>query len=676
MTNRPLLATVVILAVLGAAWPASRLQAQESLRMEGVNVSYSGISRPYAEAIGRTVAAARSIAVEKFGFDMPKTITVNVTADPAGTVRLFNDGADRFSLSVRSESDLRKPSSTGVFHLYGLCHEVGHLAMYRPIRDHGWMTGAAAEGWAHYLGSRLVDEVYAREGADLWPDRYEYLDDGMKRLESQLAASSPSATAQGAGQWKALAEIVGDRGIAPIFVSWGKAVVDPANPAMALAEPVARPFGDPRMAEWWNQAQTTLIFKRPKSTFVPGAVAAGQLAGQPDELARDDGRQAGKQSTAGGGHAVRFETPGDGYCLTSVRFHGARYGAPAAPSEDFHVWLCDEDFKAIGDFPFPYSRVKYGSFGWVTLKIKPTRVPKTFLVCIGFNPTATKGVFLNYDAESSGHSLSGLPGGGKRPFDRGDWMIRATVDRVAGEPEAADTARPSAEAIRTWVDLTGAFRVDAEYLGRDDGNVRLKKLDGAVITVPISKLSQVDREFVQTQAGRTDGGASPSGLASVTAPDLTGKPEELALDDGQAAGKKSFPMGLAVALDAPGEPCYLTSVRIHGSRYGNPRAPNEEFHVSLCDADFNLIADFPFAYSKFPYGDPKWVSLPVKPTEVPSKFVICVDFNPTRTKGVFVSHDAEGTSLAGKPGRKAGTFSGGHWLIRASVDRPNSAEEK
>ncbi len=72
-------------------------------------------------------------------------------------------------------------------------------------------------------------------------------------------------------------------------------------------------------------------------------------------------------------------------------------------------------------------------------------------------------------------------------------------------------------------------------------------------------------------------------------------------------------------------------------------------------------------------------------TEVPKDFVICLDFNPGSTKGVFVSHDKEGKSLVGKPKKKAGAFTGGDWMVRVSLDRlktqpaspkPKTAESK
>ena len=47
-----------------------------------------------------------------------------------------------------------------------------------------------------------------------------------------------------------------------------------------------------------------------------------------------------------------------------------------------------------------------------------------------------------------------------------------------------------------------------------------------------------------------------------------------------------------------------------------------------------------------------------------------------RTKGVLVSHDAKGKSLVGRPGRKAGAFTGGDWLIRVKIDQVKSGSVK
>ncbi len=213
---------------------------------------------------------------------------------------------------------------------------------------------------------------------------------------------------------------------------------------------------------------------------------------------------------------------------------------------------------------------------------------------------------------------------------------------------------------REWTDASGVFSVEAELLDFKDGKVRLKKANGKILTLPLEKLSQEDQEFVEKQADGAD---------HIRLMDLTGKPEELANDDGKPGGKKSFPRGHAMAFEAPEGQWYLTTVRIHGSRYGHPAPPKEDFHITLCDENFNEIADFPFPYKKFQRGPQKWVKLRTKPTKVPAKFVICANFNAQSTKGVYVSHDAEGKSLVGKPGQPAGLFTGGDWMIRVKIDR-------
>lgn len=404
---------------------------EKVFRTEGAVVSYSGINEAYAEAIALTVATARDVAVEVWGFDMPETIHVDVQTNPDGRVRLFNDGQDRLILRIRSEDDLRKPAVSGIFHIYGLCHEVGHLGMYRVIGDHSWMTTGAAEGWAHYAGSRIVDAVHSGRGESLWPDTYDYLADGTRRLDGQLSGEKPGATVKGAALWKELVGIVGEKGVAPVFAAWGKAEIDRSDPGAALRKALLATREDQRLGTWWNKAEALMIIKQPRSGFAARRAKTSELTGKPVEHAHDDGTAAGKNSIAGSGHGVRFSVLGGGWYLTSVRIHGSRYGQPRPPRENFHVWLCDKDLKVIAEFTFRYAKFTRGGPRWVTLKTVPTSVPQDFVICVGFNPARTKGVYVSRDKESSGDSLTGLPGRGSRSFDKGDWLIRARVDLLS-----------------------------------------------------------------------------------------------------------------------------------------------------------------------------------------------------------------------------------------------------
>jgi hypothetical protein len=404
-----------------------------------VELSGKGVPAEYQQAIAKTIEAARRICIDRYGFDMPETIHVALNSEPKGSVRLFNDGADRFSLTVKTDRDLKQPKQSGVFHIYGFCHETAHLAMYRPIKDHGWLTTSGAEGWAHWLGSHLVDAVYEQHGEELWPDRYDYRADGTKRLTAQLSAAKPSGVAKGAKLWGDLAEIIGEKTLVEVFRAWGQLEVDPANPR-ELLEPALASFGDAaRLTAWWTEAAPVLLLTREKSQFPVAYADRTDLANPPRELTLDDGTGAGKKSLAGGSHGVRFSVPDNSWYATSVSIYGSRYGAPQAPKEDFEIHLCDAQNNRITSYKFPYSKFGRGDAKWVKLPLRPTNVPTQFIVNAAFNPTGTKGVYVSFDAAAAGSSVTGLPGREAGDFDQGDWLIRVEVNQSkAADPLAGD----------------------------------------------------------------------------------------------------------------------------------------------------------------------------------------------------------------------------------------------
>jgi tetratricopeptide (TPR) repeat protein len=156
------------------------------------------------------------------------------------------------------------------------------------------------------------------------------------------------------------------------------------------------------------------------------------------ELANDDGKPADKLSISGSGHGVKFECPGERGILRAVKIYGSRYGSAEAPKEDFNVWVCDERNKVLKDFTFPYSKFVRGRDKWVVLPTGAFEIPKQFVIFVGFNPERTKGVYVYYDKESSGKSLQGLPTTELKPFDKGDWLIRAVISGTGkGQTESS-----------------------------------------------------------------------------------------------------------------------------------------------------------------------------------------------------------------------------------------------
>ena len=62
---------------------------------------------------------------------------------------------------------------------------------------------------------------------------------------------------------------------------------------------------------------------------------------------------------------------------------------------------------------------------------------------------------------------------------------------------------------RTWTDSTGAFQVEAELVGVENGVVTLRKEDGKVIAVPLDRLSATDRKFLAQRRPALNGNDPP-----------------------------------------------------------------------------------------------------------------------------------------------------------------------
>jgi len=151
-------------------------------------------------------------------------------------------------------------------------------------------------------------------------------------------------------------------------------------------------------------------------------------------LKYDDGTMEGKRSMAGSGHAVLFSKPAGEWYLTKVQIYGSRYGYPQAPRENFRIYVCDIDMNVIQEVEAPYSRFQRGVWRWVFVNIPRVKVPDEFYLCVSFNPTQTKGVYVGIDESViESHSKNALPSSHLEDV-RGkfDWMLRAVLSGNTG----------------------------------------------------------------------------------------------------------------------------------------------------------------------------------------------------------------------------------------------------
>lgn len=138
----------------------------------------------------------------------------------------------------------------------------------------------------------------------------------------------------------------------------------------------------------------------------------------------------------------------------------------------------------------------------------------------------------------------------------------------------------------------------------------------------------------------------------------------------KAAGKKSIGgSGEMIQMNLTAEQRELCGIRIHGSRYGTAKPPQERFLIYVLNQDLTeVVATEMVPYELFERGAEQWVEIKFsKPVTVPADAWIAVDFRAGRTKGVYVSYDDStkgNRSRIGLPGiePKPTGFSG-NWMI-------------
>ena len=203
---------------------------------------------------------------------------------------------------------------------------------------------------------------------------------------------------------------------------------------------------------WFDDLEVAYLKETDKAKGKPDKSSEAKERGQDKsvQLSHDDGKQAGRWSFSGGGHAVRFKTLDVDCYLKAVKIYGSRYGEYDVPNEDFSVWLCDKDFNILKEFTFPYSHFrKRGFVRWVTLKTDKVKLPKEFIICASFDPHKTKGIYVYHDAKGKGNSFRGLPGNNLEPFNEGDWMIRAVVQKEETESQMTVEVEQEKEIVAT-----------------------------------------------------------------------------------------------------------------------------------------------------------------------------------------------------------------------------------
>jgi hypothetical protein len=419
-------------------------QGAATWKTDHVVVRYSDISDDYAAALARVAEAARAIAIDKYAFDMPQSITIHVVTGESPS--LTSSAKGEMTLVVRSEADLRRPTDSGFLAIYNVCREVARTALARSMRRYVWLSPSGYEGWIQYLASRLVDDVAVQEGPDLWPDKYDYIADGTQRVKKRYEGVTDNTIWQGTLMWSALGDIVGDKGFARVFAAWGVLSPNPQKPTAAVRRAFLQAVPGEAAADWWAKAEPLLVQAFPKARLGSDAT----LVGQPTVLSHDKGEAVQALAIPAEGCAVGFEVDSDDWYRTGIDVYGARsiQGGPA--KKILNIWLCDEHLQEIARFSQSASAFPINGQGLMSVKISGIRVPRAFLVCVSSVPPGDGDILISTCGGDASYNFTGMPDGDLTPCPGGNWMIRATVDRskapYKGEAEGDNQAGDDEEA--------------------------------------------------------------------------------------------------------------------------------------------------------------------------------------------------------------------------------------
>ena len=80
---------------------------------------------------------------------------------------------------------------------------------------------------------------------------------------------------------------------------------------------------------------------------------------------------------------------------------------------------------------------------------------------------------------------------------------------ASSESTASPVVAGGNEALRRWTDTTGQFQTDAVLLAAATDSVRLRKPTGAIVTVPVARLSADDQQYVLQRVNRPGDGVVP-----------------------------------------------------------------------------------------------------------------------------------------------------------------------
>jgi len=135
------------------------------------------------------------------------------------------------------------------------------------------------------------------------------------------------------------------------------------------------------------------------------------------------------------------------------------------------------------------SATKSGNGGWVLVAVHFQR---------SLTSTAARASPLMQVERFTVYFKSGKQRAASNYEDEGDtYRITFSTGGMAGYPKSMVERIEPIKSTRTWTDNTGNHHIEAELASVEDGNAVLRQVDGKTTTIPLARLSDADRRFIE-----------------------------------------------------------------------------------------------------------------------------------------------------------------------------------
>lgn len=397
----------------------------------------NGVEEKYAKAIENLLETAYTVYTKKLGLSLPNIIKINLSLNPNSPRNLSTDGEGQIFFQIGSIQELYPDGGTNV---YGICHEIGHIAIGSRIRYDWGISNEIDETLAGLCGSIVCDYVFDEKGPNLWPVPYDY----KKREGSARARELLSKLGQNDAASKDMK--IAFKGIWSLYFELGEKDFFSALNNCLEKRPAGRMFLPSFLSEIRKKKPDISHNIFPKHLMEsPGEWIPRKPDLEAPALFKELQCAPTKDNTTMLWYYSKTPTPkymesrertaffqlfrlpwnGKGI-LYSVEIFGRRHGN----SSKVIMWICDLKMRVIAEEKFSSQELNWKS-GWHILPIKhPVDVPQFFTIGIFFvDADAYKGFYMGYRKDVSGHSYLGSP---RQLYllENQDWAFRVNVGKT------------------------------------------------------------------------------------------------------------------------------------------------------------------------------------------------------------------------------------------------------